>query len=96
VTHSRERGGEASGSTGATPPETWVRHLQGGGRQRGGGRAGGTAGIADPVAETVLAHVQKEAVRRAYLTSDFFEYRVPVMQEWADFIAETMGPVVPT
>ncbi len=58
--------------------------------------AGGTAGIADPVAETVLAHVQKEAVRRAYLTSDFFEYRVPVMQEWADFIAETMGPVVPT
>ena len=29
-----------------------------------------------------------------FLTSRLFELRVPVMQEWADFLTETMGPVI--
>ena len=33
-------------------------------------------------------------MKRAYRTADFFEQRVPVMQEWGDFLTETMGPVV--
>ena len=27
--------------------------------------------------------------------SDFIEHYSAVMQEWADFVAETLGPVVP-
>ena len=26
------------------------------------------------------------------MTSDFFEQRRPIMQEWADYLTETMGP----
>ena len=28
------------------------------------------------------------------MTSDFFEQRRPIMQEWADYLTETMGPVI--
>ena len=42
----------------------------------------------------VLAHTPPEAVVKAYRTSDFFEHRQPIMQEWADFLTETMGPVI--
>ena len=35
-------------------------------------------------------------VVKAYMTDDFFEHRQPIMQEWADYLTETMGPVIPT
>ena len=57
--------------------------------------AGERVHIPEPVAEMVLAHKPSSAVVKAYRTSDFFEGRVPVMQEWGDVIAETMEPVVP-
>ena len=50
--------------------------------------------IPEAAAEMVLAHTPSTEVKRSYRTSDFFEYRAPVMQEWADFLSETMGPVV--
>jgi integrase len=50
--------------------------------------------IPEAAAEMVLAHTPPVAVIRAYRTADFFEYRIPVMQEWANFLSETMGPVV--
>ena len=53
------------------------------------------ADIARPVAEMVLAHYPTEPVMKA-MTSDFFKERQPLMQEWADFLTETMGPVIPT
>ena len=52
-------------------------------------------GVPDGVAEMVLAHVQPDPVIKAYKTSDFFEYRQPVMQKWGDYHTKTMGPVVP-
>ena len=42
----------------------------------------------------VLAHKQGEKIEQVYMTGDFFEERVPVMQEWADFLTSTMGPVI--
>ena len=50
--------------------------------------------IAKAVAEKALSHRPTDQVVEAYETSDFFKERVPVMQEWADFLTETMGPVV--
>ena len=50
--------------------------------------------IPEAAAEMALAHTPSKEVTRFYRTSDFFEYRVPVMQEWADYLSETMGPVV--
>ena len=58
--------------------------------------AGGRPLIAQPASEMVLAHTPSEAVVRAYRTSDFFEHRQPIMQEWGDFLTETMGPVIST
>ena len=52
--------------------------------------------IPEPAAEMVLAHVPSEAVKKAYRTSDFFKNRKPVMQEWADYLTKTMGPVIST
>ena len=57
--------------------------------------AGAQPHIAVSVAEMVLSHKPKSKVEEAYRTSKFFKERVPVMQEWAAFVAETMGPVVP-
>ena len=50
--------------------------------------------IPRPAAEMVLAHKQGEQIELTYMTSDFFEERQPVMQEWADFLTETMGPTI--
>ena len=47
------------------------------------------------VAETVLGHQSSSTVVGLFLTSRFFERRVPVMQEWGDVLTETMEPVVP-
>ena len=54
------------------------------------------ADIAQPAAEAVLAHKQGTAVERAYLTSDFFEHRLPIMDQWANFLTGTMGPIIST
>ena len=58
--------------------------------------AGGRPLIPQPAAEMVLAHTPTEAVVKAYMTDDFFELRQPIMQEWADYLTETMGPVIST
>ena len=50
--------------------------------------------IPRPAAEMVLAHKQGEQIELTYMTSDFFEERQPIMQEWADFLTETMGPTI--
>ena len=47
-------------------------------------------------AEMVLAHKQGQEIEKIYMTSDFLEQRMPVMQEWADFLTSTMGPVIST
>ena len=56
--------------------------------------AGGRADIAQPAAEMVLGHKQGEHIVKVYMTSDFFEHRRPIMQEWADFLTQTMGPTI--
>ena len=57
--------------------------------------AGARGDISQPVAETVLAHTQLKKLEGAYLTEVFFEQRQMLMQEWGDYLSETMGPVVP-
>ena len=56
--------------------------------------AGGCPGISEPVAERVLAHKPPTQTVEAYLNDPFIEERTPVMQLWADYITETMGPVI--
>ena len=56
----------------------------------------GRTHIPEAAAEMVLAHTPTEAVKKSYKTSDFFEDRVPVMQEWAEYLTETLGPVIST
>ena len=55
----------------------------------------GQTDIPSRVAEMVLAYRTVSGVVMSFHASDFFERRVLVMQEWADFIAQTMEPVVP-
>lgn len=50
---------------------------------------------ADGAIEMLLAHIPSRAVRAAYKTDDFYDLRVPIMQDWADFLSETMGPITP-
>ncbi|MFL7884369.1 integrase [Proteus mirabilis] len=45
-------------------------------------------GFPPDVIEAALAHVDKNEVRRAYNRSDYLEQRRPMMQWWANFIAE--------
>ena len=56
--------------------------------------AGGRPDISEPVAERVLAHRPPNQTVEAYLNSPFIEERTPVMQMWADYVMETMGPVI--
>ena len=65
-----------------------------GGRSSVRNWAGGRADIAQPAAEMVLGHKQGEHIVKVYMTSDFFEHRRPIMQEWADFLTQTMGPTI--
>ena len=44
----------------------------------------------------LLAHKPKDPIVAIYMTSTFYDHRIPVMQRWADYVAETMGAVVPT
>ena len=41
-------------------------------------------------------HTPSSAVVKAYQTYDFYEHRQPAMQQWADYLTETMGLVIPT
>ena len=56
--------------------------------------ASGRVHIPEPAADMVLAHTPSDEVKKAYRTSDFFEYRIPIMQEWTHFLTEIMGAVV--
>lgn len=53
------------------------------------------ADIPVPVAEAVLAHVQPSDSFQRLQPWNYFEQRKNVMQEWATFLSETMGAVVP-
>ena len=44
---------------------------------------------------SVLAHTPSDRIMKALRTSDFLNQRRPVMQEWGDYVTETIGPVVP-
>ena len=52
--------------------------------------------IADELAEAALAHQQRPAFGGVHIHGSYFGARRPIMQEWADFLTETMGPVVPS
>ena len=47
--------------------------------------------LPEPAAEMLLAHNPAPAVVKAYRTTDFFKHRKPAMQEWADFMTQTIG-----
>ncbi len=49
--------------------------------------------ISNPAAEAALEH-KAPGIVGVYMTDDFFEERVLLMQQWADYLAETMGPVI--
>ena len=53
------------------------------------------AHIKQPVADICLAHYPTGNLVKAFMTSDFFNERRTVMQEWADHLTQTMGPVIP-
>ena len=57
--------------------------------------AAGLAHIKQPVADICLAHYPTGIFAKAPMNSDFFNERRTVMQEWADHLTETMGPVIP-
>ena len=48
--------------------------------------------LPEPAAEMLLAHTPDPAVVKAYRTTDFIKHRTPAMQEWADFLTQTVGP----
>ena len=50
--------------------------------------------LPEPAAEMLLAHTPDPAVVTAYRDTDFFRHRKPAMQEWADFLTQTMGPTI--
>ena len=58
--------------------------------------AGPSADISVPVSGSVLGQKQPTVLERHYMTDTFVEYRSPVMQRWASYLRETMGPVIST
>ena len=58
--------------------------------------ASGRADIPEPAADMVLAHTPSDKVKKAYLTADFFDHRIPIMEAWAHLLTENMGPVIST
>lgn len=54
----------------------------------------GASGIAVPVAGMALGQKQASVLEQHYMTDDFVEDRSPVMQQWATYLRETMGPVI--
>ena len=58
--------------------------------------AAGLAHVKQPVAEICLAHYPTGIFAKMPMNSDLFAERQTLMQEWADHLTETMGPVIPT
>lgn len=56
--------------------------------------AGERDDINQDAAEVALAHAVGGQTQRAYLRTKFFDQRRVLMQEWADYVTHTMGPVV--
>ena len=56
----------------------------------------GPTGVAVPVAGAVLGQKQDNVFEQHYMTDDLVEYRTPIMQIWATYLRETMGPVIST
>ena len=55
--------------------------------------SGRTPEISKEVAEAAMSHSQDRVVA-AYLTDDFVEERIDVMQLWGDFLTDPMEPVI--
>ena len=58
--------------------------------------AGPSPDIAVTVAGAVLGQKQPTVFEQHYMTDDLVEYRTPIMQRWATYLRETMGPVIST
>ena len=56
--------------------------------------AGERDDINQDAAEAALAHAIGDQTKRAYLRTNFFTQRRELMQEWADYVTRTMGPVI--
>ena len=54
------------------------------------------AHVKQPVADICLAHYPTGIFAKLPMNSDLFDERQTLMQEWADHLTETMGPVIPT
>lgn len=48
-----------------------------------------SVGVVDEVRAACSAHAQNDKVKAAYERGDFFDQRVPVMQAWADYLADS-------
>ena len=57
--------------------------------------AGERPHISAAAAAAVLAHTPSNRIMKALRTSDFLNQSRPVMEEWGDYVTETMEPVVP-
>ena len=55
--------------------------------------SGRTPEISKEVAEAAMSHSQEKVVA-AYLTDDYVEERIDVMQLWGDFLTDTKKPVI--
>ena len=59
-----------------------------------GNWVGGLTHISVLEAQMVLALPPSAVGVASFMARDLFEQRRPIMQEWADFLTETMGPVI--
>ena len=92
-----QRGGKYmdSGRLSSLMQDLEIQAVPHGGRSTFMGWASSHPQVTDWVADMVLAHRPSNKVKRTYLRDDFFEERVPVMQEWADYLTASMGRVTP-
>ena len=49
-------------------------------------------GYAEHILEVCLAHKERNSVVAAYKRTDLLEQRVPIMNDWADFVCRRQGP----
>ena len=50
--------------------------------------------VARPIAEIALSYYPTNPIEKALGTSGFFEKHQVLMQDWADYLSQTMGPVI--
>ena len=91
-----ERGGQymASGSLSRLMKDLALQAVPHGSRASFTNWAAGCSHIPEAAADMVLAHTPSDEVRKAYRTADFFEHRIPIMEEWSHFLTEIMGAVI--